>query len=417
MRLLWAIVFALLALACSDGRTNAARDERSTSEEPIAAAAPERSGDPVRGRELVAEYECNRCHDGTGLGPAQKHQACVGCHQEVLSGQRAVRPEMVERIRHDLVSLRFAPSLASAGARLRPEWIAHYLLEPHDQRPNLRATMPRLAVTVEQARDISAYLTEDAQPTKAISLDPNDVPRGRTLVQQKGCGSCHVLSAFNADGFDLQSAAVPRAEPETRGVVVLAPDLRFIRQRSTPAAVVRWLEDPSKVKPGTLMPRIPLTPDEARAIAAFLFDAPLAPEQPSAVPARLPVLDRRVTFDEVDRRVLRKSCRHCHGEADDVHGDGGPGATGGFGFAPRGLRFTSYEAISAGLLDPGGKRTSAFAPLADGTPRLVAALLARHGEEVGRPNAEVRGMPLGLPPLAPEDIQLVESWVAQGRPR
>jgi hypothetical protein len=29
----------------------------------------------------------------------------------------------------------------------------------------------------------------------------------------------------------------------------------------------------------------------------------------------------------------------------------------------------------------------------------------------------VRGMPLGLPPLEPEQIQLVESWIAQGRPR
>jgi hypothetical protein len=29
----------------------------------------------------------------------------------------------------------------------------------------------------------------------------------------------------------------------------------------------------------------------------------------------------------------------------------------------------------------------------------------------------VRGMPLGYDPLPLEEIQLVESWVAQGRPR
>jgi hypothetical protein len=28
----------------------------------------------------------------------------------------------------------------------------------------------------------------------------------------------------------------------------------------------------------------------------------------------------------------------------------------------------------------------------------------------------MRGMPLGYPSLTPEEIQLVESWVAQGRP-
>jgi hypothetical protein len=35
------------------------------------------------------------------------------------------------------------------------------------------------------------------------------------------------------------------------------------------------------------------------------------------------------------------------------------------------------------------------------------------GAEPGR----VRGMPLGLPPLSSEDIQLVETWIAQGHPR
>jgi hypothetical protein len=28
----------------------------------------------------------------------------------------------------------------------------------------------------------------------------------------------------------------------------------------------------------------------------------------------------------------------------------------------------------------------------------------------------VLGMPLGLPALSPEEIQLVDSWIAQGRP-
>ena len=42
---------------------------------------------------------------------------------------------------------------------------------------------------------------------------------------------------------------------------------------------------------------------------------------------------------------------------------------------------------------------------------------ARHAEEAGRPDPAVRGMPLGLPPIPLEDIQLVESWIAQGRPQ
>jgi hypothetical protein len=44
-------------------------------------------------------------------------------------------------------------------------------------------------------------------------------------------------------------------------------------------------------------------------------------------------------------------------------------------------------------------------------------LLARHEELAGRPSDEVRGMPLGLPPVALADIQVVDTWIAQGRPR
>ena len=54
---------------------------------------------------------------------------------------------------------------------------------------------------------------------------------------------------------------------------------------------------------------------------------------------------------------------------------------------------------------------------AQGVPRLVKALLARHDEESGAPTGDVRGMPLGYEPLSLDDIQLVETWIAQGRPR
>jgi hypothetical protein len=136
------------------------------------------------------------------------------------------------------------------------------------------------------------------------------------------------------------------------------------------------------------------------------------------VPARLPLLDRKVTYDEVATRVFRRTCWHCHGEPDFERGDGGPGNSGGFGFKGRGLNLSDYASTFAGLIDDTGKRVSVFAPApgAGGASHLVEALLARQREEAGEQPA-VRGMPLGLPALAPEEIQLVESWVAQGRLR
>ena len=144
---------------------------------------------------------------------------------------------------------------------------------------------------------------------------------------------------------------------------------------------------------------------------------PLEPlPEPKAAP-RLPVLDRRVSYDEVSQRVFRKTCWHCHGEPDYGIGDGGPGNTGGFGFKPRGLSLADYDGVASGYLDEHGERQSLFAAMPDGTPRLVASLLARRDEIAGRKNPALRGMPLGLPPLSPEDIQLVETWIAEGRPQ
>jgi hypothetical protein len=198
---------------------------------------------------------------------------------------------------------------------------------------------------------------------------------------------------------------------------LLAPDLRFTRERFRPEALAAWLVDPKDQKRDTLMPNHALTPQEARDLAQFLVATPLASRPALGRTLRPPLLERRVAFSEVQERVLGVTCGHCHGNPDAAFGDGGPGNTGGFGFPARGLDLTSYGKVASGWVNPEGHRHSVFEPLSDGTPRLVGSLLARHEELAGRPSDEVRGMPLGLPPVALADIQVVDTWIAQGRPR
>ena len=70
------------------------------------------------------------------------------------------------------------------------------------------------------------------------------------------------------------------------------------------------------------------------------------------------------------------------------------------------------------VLDDKGERQSVFMKDDQGVPRMVRALMARHEEEEQNiPTGEVRGMPLGYDALSLEDVQLVETWIAQGRPR
>ena len=74
--------------------------------------------------------------------------------------------------------------------------------------------------------------------------------RGEELIQRHGCRLCHAI-----DG--------------TGGAV--GPDLSGVRDRKTRAEIIEWLDDPARIKPGTIMPRVPLTPVEQQLLADHLL--------------------------------------------------------------------------------------------------------------------------------------------------
>lgn len=368
-------------------------------------------GSAERGKALLAELQCNRCHAGTGLPAPALDQGCVGCHEQIATDKFSASASKLAKWKPHVQPYRDVPSLADLGQRLRPAWIRDYLLHPHDLRPSLAQSMPRLAISAEQARDIATYLTAGAvlaAAPLAVRNDAREVAHGKQLLSERGCVTCHRFS-----GTDLPAPATTEAASRT---LSLAPDLRFARERAEPSAIARWLTNPSQVKRDAVMPNLHLAPEDVRDLAAFLSFGELSPLPEPPPFERLPVLERRVGFDEVNERVFAVTCRHCHTNPDSAGGDGGPGNTGGFGFKPRKIDFSSYQGIQSGALDERGERVSLFAPTEAGLPRLVAALVARAGEVRGHETPGIRGMPLGLPPLSAEQIQLVQSWVAQGRP-
>ncbi|AKV01236.1 putative large, multifunctional secreted protein [Labilithrix luteola] len=389
--------------------------------EPVADASPIRTpalpkeavADAAHGKELVLAYECNRCHDGAGHAAAPRGKHCVQCHADILADRFDAPPATIARWKPRVKELALAPSLEATGKRLSRKWVEQYLLQPTDLRPDLVQSMPRLAMSSADARDLAAYLVPEDDGAGAVDLAGADLGKGRALLDAKGCGSCHafsgVASVQNSPPPPMDGKAFERAR-------TLAPDLRFTRDRMSASKLVAWLRDPKGVKPDTPMPKIALTEPEVKDLAGYLMSAELAAAPSPKTFERLPVLTRRVTFKEVDEKVFHRTCWHCHSEPDYAIGDGGPGNSGGFGFKPRGLNLSDYGGIAAGFLDDKGERTSVFTKDPEGLPRLVAALVARHDEEGGI-MGPVRGMPLGYPSLSAEDIQLVETWIAQGRPR
>ncbi len=375
--------------------------------------------DAAHGKQLVGTHECNRCHQGTGNAAPELSKDCIQCHVDIVAGKFTAKADSLAKWKPIVAPLTEAPSLAFAGRRFTRKSVEDYLLKPHDLRPNLEQLMPRLGLSRQDARDIAAFLVPD--PDEPASKPVGDMGKGRALLDGKGCASCHSMSGVAA----LLASAVPVAIDAKTMLrsKTLAPDLRYARDRFTADKLVAWLLDPKAIKPDTLMPKIPLSEQEARDLSAYLLAAELAPMPPRKPFERLPVLTRKVSFDELDKKVLHRTCWHCHAEPDYAIGDGGPGNSGGFGFKPRGLNLASYEGIQAGAKDKlTGERVSVLTTKKDvvgdaGLSILLRSLLARHAEEGGADTGEVRGMPLGMPPLSAEDIQLVESWIAQGRPR
>ena len=404
-------LIGLIAVATLAVGGAACRDRRSDRRHPPpagAGAVTDAGAAAAGGPALRARLECQRCHDGTGLAAAPIDKHCVACHQQILRrGDPDAPAADVARWQQHIVSLVAVPPLAGVGGRLRRAWVRDLLLRPVDVRPAMPATMPRLPITAAEADAIAAELVPAEAPP--ATFDPTAVAAGAALYRRLGCATCHTFTGAAAVGAPAMVARP--AEP-----ILLAPDLAITRARFQPGALIPFLRDPRALAPDGVMPGFGLSEVDAGALAAFVMLTPLAAPAPVAPVVRLPPLTRVVRFAEVEDRVFRRICWHCHSSPAYALGDGGAGNTGGFGYRGRGLDLSTSTGVLSGGTDDDGRRRSVLAPLADGTPRLIAHLVARHREVAGELVPGITGMPLGLPPLSLEDIQLVESWIAQGRP-
>jgi mono/diheme cytochrome c family protein len=72
---------------------------------------------------------------------------------------------------------------------------------------------------------------------------------GRTVFFSQGCYGCHRVGV----------AGTP-----------IANDLSQVGRKYTDAEIAQWLRDPASQKPTAHMPRLALTEDEIRALAAYL---------------------------------------------------------------------------------------------------------------------------------------------------
>lgn len=374
----------------------------------LACAAPAAAQDATA---TLRRYGCASCHAVEGVR-VSRGQSCTGCHQAIV--ERARGRASAPAVRHFV----FAPDLEAAGRRLREDYLVSFLQDPHDARPRLEETMPRLPVTEADARVLARWLRRDTRPLPAGPAPSRaNLEAGRAVFARVGCAVCHELG--NAD---LGVRIPPEALMGLGRAAYEAPNLRHVRDRLDPDAALAWIESPRSGTPRALMPETNLSRADAILVRDFLWFAdPGAPAAPASSSLDLRPLSRPVRFAEV-RRIFDRSCIHCH-----AHTDGQSASA--LGFEPSSLDLSSLEGVRAGVLAADGTRRSILEPDASGLAPLVARLLRRHEEAArdvipsradtlapiarARPDAPV-GMPLGLPPVPADDVRRIATWISQG---
>ncbi|GAB1692891.1 c-type cytochrome [Krasilnikovia sp. M28-CT-15] len=98
-------------------------------------------------------------------------------------------------------------------------------------------------------------------PSPPTEVPDGDPGRGATLITRYGCGACHTVPGVNgADGLVGPPLTRFGSRSYIAGELVNSgPNLQ------------RWIQDPQAVEPGTAMPDLHVTPQDAQDIAAYLF--------------------------------------------------------------------------------------------------------------------------------------------------
>jgi cytochrome c1 len=95
---------------------------------------------------------------------------------------------------------------------------------------------------------------------QARAIPGGDPARGKALIQSYGCNSCHIVPGLKEGGTVGPPLTAWSRRTYIAGEVPNSPDF-----------LIRWIEMPQAIEPGTVMPNLGVTEGNARDIAAYLY--------------------------------------------------------------------------------------------------------------------------------------------------
>lgn len=210
---------------------------------------------------------------------------CVGCHEIEKRGG------FIRRYYQENPALA-PPILNGEGEKVQAPWLFTFIKAPLPIRPWLSLRMPTFQLSDAEVNTLINYFNGLSKvEVPFASFDEQKVPKenydaAKILVSKDyfNCLSCH-----------QQGEKKPEGPPEG-----WAPDLTLARNRLNPNWIIKWLQDPQKVQPGTKMPSFfPGGPDnvlggkddrQIEALRDYIMSlgrggAPVTVEKPAAKPA------------------------------------------------------------------------------------------------------------------------------------
>ena len=141
---------------------------------------------------------------------------------------------------------------------LRPTQIGSYHGQCAEFCGTSHANM-RFSVVVQSQADFDAWVAQQKQPSASPSTDLQK--KGVETITTAGCQACHTINGV--------SAMIGKVGPNLTHVASRKQIAGGILDFNS-ANLHTWLSDPPGAKPGSLMPKLPLTPDQIDALVAYL---------------------------------------------------------------------------------------------------------------------------------------------------
>jgi mono/diheme cytochrome c family protein len=221
-----------------------------------------RSLQAYRGRELVAEFRCARCH-------------------ETAAGASAI-PELQMD----------APHFDGIGSRRNEPWMASWIAYPKAHRTVAR--MPQIfhgSDAKENAQAAAAFLASlrASYNLKEETIGATDIESGKKLFENLHCVACHQPP----DAIEAAETKIP---------------LKEVRRKFASGALKEFLLKPGAHYEWIRMPNFKLSDDEATQLAAFVTSSGAAIE-----PGGGTISDANSARLESGRKlVMTSGCLNCH---------------------------------------------------------------------------------------------------------